>query len=180
MKCHLYILIISFLGIVSVTSSQEELIYTKSFTQKVAYHSIDFYQPVEQWFHVTNKYSDNYMDYDLVLNDRKNIEVRVRIIESSKVFAKHPHIEVMRMIATMATNDENTSIKISQMNPEWVAEQYGADWGLFADFVPKRDFDTHSKGRVLCIYKEGRALVNYIVLYEDELDPYFEMPLAFK
>lgn len=165
---------------VTVGTAQKELLFTQSFTNKVRHNNIDFYQPVERWFHVTNIRSDEYMDYDLVLRDNQNIEVRVRIIEESKIFSKHPHIEVIRMLATMATNDPATDIKVSLMNPEWVTEQYGADWGMFADFVPKKEFDRHPKGRVLCLYKEGRALVNYIVLYEDDLDPYFEMPLAFK
>lgn len=161
--------------------AQEAITYTKSFTTKLQRNGIDFFQPVERWLHVANIKKDDYMKYDLVLQDEADLEVRVRIIEDSKLFSKHPHIEVMRMMATMATNDQDADILISQMDPEMVSEVYSADWGLFADFVPKIGFSTYPKGRVLCLYKEGRALVNYIILHdEDELGAHFEMPLVFK
>jgi hypothetical protein len=160
---------------------QGAVTYTQSFTNKLRHHGIDFFQPVERWLHVTNIKEDEYMKYDVVLRDQDQLEVRVRIIEDNKKFIHHPHIEVMRMMATIATNDPTADILISQMGSDYVLEQYGADWGLFADFEPKEGFSRFSKGRVICLYKEGRALVNYIILHDDdELEAHFTMPLVFE
>ncbi len=167
-------------SVLTIGSSQDNMIYTKSFTKKLAYHQIDFFQPVERWIHMTHIRSDDFMDYDAVLRDEEGLEIRLIIQEASKMYSQHPHIELMRAIAHISTNDTESDIKISQMNHDWVKERYQADWGLFADFTPKLEYSEYPKGRLLCLYKEGHAMVNYIVLYdEEELDPYFEFPLAF-
>jgi len=119
--------------------AQNNVVYTKSFTRKLAYHQIDFFQPVERWIHITNIKSDDYMNYDAVLRDEKGLEIRLNIQEANKTHSQHPHIELMRIISTISTNNQEAQIKISQMNQDWV-----------------------------------------IVLHdEEELDPYFEFPLAF-
>ncbi len=160
--------------------SQEDMIYTKGFTHKLAHHQIDFFQPVERWLHITDVTSDEFMEYDAVLRDESGLEIRVNIQEADKMYSQHPHIEVMRMIADIATNEEQHDIMINQMNNDWVSERYQADWGLFVDFTPKASYSSYPNGRVLYLYKEGRALVSYIVLHnEEELDQHFEFPLAF-
>lgn len=172
------LLILTFAGI--EVGAQNNVVYTKSFTRKLAYHQIDFFQPVERWIHITNIKSDGYMNYDAVLRDEEGLEIRLNIQEANKTHSQHPHIELMRIISTISTNNQEAQIKISQMNQDWVKERYQADWGLFADFIPKVEYSEYPKGRLLCLFKEGQAMVNYIVLHdEEELDPYFEFPLAF-
>ena len=176
---YIAILIVLLSGL-STAKSQNNMIYTKSFTKKLAYHQIDFFQPVERWIHMTNISSDEFMDYDAVLRDEDGLEIRLSIQEANKMHSQHPHIELMRVIAHISTNNAESDIKISQMNHDWVKERYQADWGLFADFTPKLEYSDYPKGRLLCLFKEGQAMVNYIVLHdEDELDPYFEFPLSF-
>lgn len=164
-----------------IGDAQEDMIYTNALTKKLRFHQIDFFQPVERWLHITNITDDEFMDYDAVLRDEQGLEVRLNIQEADKMYSQHPHIELIRMIADISTNDDEADILVSQLNTEWVTEKYQADWGLYADFTPKRAFSNYPKGRILCLYKEGRALVNYIVLHdEEELDPFFEFPLSFQ
>ena len=172
--------LILFISICMESEAQDDMIYNKSITKTLAYHQIDFFQPVERWIHITNIRSDEYMDYDAVLRDEEGLEIRLNIQEANKMLVDHPHIELMRIISTISTNDPENDIVIQQMNQEWVKERYEADWGLFADFTPKYNYSDYPKGRMLCLFKEGQAMVNYIVLHdEEELDPYFEFPLAF-
>lgn len=164
----------------SLIGQSDDLIYTRSFTQKLLHFNIDFFQPIERWLHITPTTEDAYMNYDAVFHDEAELEVRVKFIDVKKAASYHPHIELTRLMADIATNDQNEDILIHQMNREWVNETYNADWGVFVDFAPKLSYSQYPKGRVLCLYKEERALIHYIILYGDEeLDPYFEMPLNF-
>jgi len=175
------LIIIQALLFSSVAYTQDNMVYTNALTKKLNFHQIDFFQPVERWLHITNITADEFMDYDAVLRDEQGLEIRLNIQEADKMYSQHPHVELIRMIANISTNNEEAEILISQLNAEWVIEKYQADWGLYADFTPKRSFSTYPKGRILCLYKEGRALVNYIVLHdEEELDPFFEFPLSFQ
>ncbi len=176
------LLIISLLSLVSAVYGQvdDPMIYTRSFTNKLRQHRIDFYQPVERWLHIADTQEDEYMEYDAVLHDEAELEIRIRLIPDEKAYSRAPHIEVMRTIAHISTNDPEADIRVSQINHRWVVENYNADWALYADFKPKEAFSAYPKGRILCIYREGRALIQYIILHdEEELDPYFEMPLSF-
>ena len=160
--------------------SQESMIYTHTLTKKLAYYQIDFFQPLERWLQITDITSDEFMDYDAVLRDEEDLEIRLNIVEADKMFSQHPHVELIRVLSNISTNEEDADIKISQLNAEWVSEKYHADWGLYADFTPKMSFSMYPKGRLLCLYKEGRALVHYIILHnQEELDPFFEFPLTF-
>lgn len=159
---------------------QDQMIYTQSFTNKLNHLQIDFFQPVERWMHISQMKQDEFMEYDAVFHDEHGLEVRIQFIEETKKYGQHPHIELARLVADISSNSQEHNILISQMTPEWVSQTYQADWGLFVDFVPKRSFSNYPNGRILCLYKEGRAIINYIVLYGDqELDQYFAMPLAF-
>jgi len=157
------------------------MVFTRSFTKKLKRSGIEFYQPVERWMKVSSKKHDTYLKHDIILHSPPDVEVRIKIIPNKK---KNPPIRpqafVPATLASIATNNEKALIRMRPLNNTESMERYGADSALIADFVPKEGYSNFSKGRLLSIYKEGQALINYVVLYEDKLDPYFDLPLRFK
>ena len=117
------LILLTFCGVL-ISQTDSDIIYTRSFTNKLRHHQIDFFQPVERWLHISNLREDEYMSYDAVLHDESDLEIRIRILEDDKAYIKHPHIEVMRMLSSIATNNQETNIRISQINTEWVSENY--------------------------------------------------------
>lgn len=160
--------------------AQNPIIYTRSFTNLLEKYHIDFYAPVERWLHASHVQQDHFMDYDLILEDGNDIEVRIRILDQGHI-PPHPHVEMIRMLASIATNDQDVDISVSALEPEYSLNNYGADGVVIGDFIPKETYSAYPFGRILFIYKKGVALIEYIVLHNmDQLDPYFEMPLRFK
>ena len=176
-KLILYIILI----IISIPAlGQEQLVYTKSFTKKIERVGLEFFRPVERWMKAAPTYKDDFMNYDLVLHSYPDLEARIKIDRDTRRKPVIPNVEITRLIASMATNRQASEIKISKYQEAYAREQYGADLVLFADFEPKEGFSNFSKGRILCLYKKDRALVSYIILYNEDLEPYFETPLRFK
>ena len=157
--------------------AQDDFIFTKKFTKKIAKHNLEFYLPVERWLKVSPIVQDEYLKYDMVLHSPPNVEVRLIIDEDhSKLY---PNIEIVKTMAHISSNDDDAIIEITEYPSQRSKDLYGADFVLYADFNPKESFSTYRNGRLMCLYKEGNALIKYILLYDGKLDPYFKMPLKF-
>ena len=121
---------------------------------------------------------DEYAQYDLVLHSPPDIELRIDF--DADGYALFPNVEVPRILASLSSNEEDEFIEYTIYPRSYAYSNYGADIALFADFTPKAGMTHHKNARLLCLYKEGYALVKLIILYEDDLDPYFKMPMRFK
>lgn len=157
--------------------AQEEFVFTKQFSKKLKKHQIEFFYPVERWLKLSNKTKDEFMNYDLVLHSPPDIEMRLVIHRDHPRF--YPNVEITRTLAHISTNDENAFIEYTQYPRRQAWERYGADLVLYADFEPKASFTHYPNGRVLVLYKEGEAMIKCIILYKNELDPYFKLPMKF-
>ncbi|MFT4565970.1 MAG: hypothetical protein ACI9FN_000923 [Saprospiraceae bacterium] len=174
-------MIIIYLLIASEIHSQSEMIFTRSFTKKLKRCGIEFYHPVERWMKVSSRKNDTYLKHDIILHSPPDVEVRIKIITSKKNnVAIRPQVYIPATLASIATNNEKAFIRMRPMSSDEAMEKYGADRAIIADFVPKEGYTNYPKGRMLSLYKEDQALINYIVLYEDKLDPYFDLPVRFK
>lgn len=158
-------------------NSQDDFLYTKKFTKLLDRHNLEFYLPVERWMKITNLKKDDYLEYDAVFHSPPNVEVRLLIDKD----AHHlfPNIEIVKLIAHISTNEEDAMVEITEYPSGMSQERYGADFALYADFTPKASFTSYPYGRLLCLYKEGGSLVRYIILYDDQLDPFFSLPIRF-
>lgn len=175
---HKAFLVIFFLSSLQVVDGQEDYLFTKKFSKTIKKHNLEFYLPVERWLKVSPTVEDEYLSYDMVLHSPPNVEVRMIIDEDHpKLF---PNIEIVKAMTHISTNEHDAIIEITEYPSKRSQELYGADFVLYADFTPKTSFSSYPNGRLLCLYKEGNALVKYILLYEGSLDPYFRMPLKFK
>lgn len=176
----LFGLLISLLLTVEI-QGQSELTFTRSFTKKLKRSGIEFYHPVERWLKVSSRKYDTYLKHDIILHSPPNVEVRIKIIPAKKKKPPtHPQVYITTALASIASNNEKALIRIRPINSSRAMELYGADKAVVADFLPKEGYSNYPKGRMLSIYKEGQALINYIVLYEGKLDPYFDLPLRFQ
>ncbi len=162
----------------SQLSAQSDFLYTKSFSKKIKKFNLEFFQPVERWMKVSPVKEDKYLNYDVVLHSPPNVEVRILIKKDHRRL--FPNVEIATLIAHISTNDDDAVIEFTQYPSRYALDHYGADLALYADFEPKESFSSYPRGRILILYKEGEALVNYIILYEGQLDQYFKMPLKFR
>ncbi|MDX1479626.1 MAG: hypothetical protein R3301_18065 [Saprospiraceae bacterium] len=148
---------------------QAQITYTRSFTKKLAGAQLSYHTPVESWLHVVPLRSDAFMDYDLVLqNDRNDYEVRYRIRRLNRKWRAVPqHVEVSRLVASIATNEPEAEIRMSFPDDAFVREAFNAESGLFARFKPKPAFSEKPFGTLVSLYGEGKAIVDVVVLYHD-------------
>jgi len=160
-------------------SGQEEapFLFTKRFSKTLEKHNLEFYLPVERWLKLSTVKTDDYLKYDAVLHSPPNVEVRIIIDQDDKHL--FPNVDIVKTLSHISTNDDDALVEVTEYPRQRSQDQYGADFVLYADFRPKESFSTYPNGRLLCLYKEGEALVKYIILYEGAIDPYFKMPLRF-
>lgn len=169
-------IILSMLCTTSILS-QDDFIYSKKFTKTLERHNLEFYLPVERWMKISPIDEDEFLKYDAIFHSPPNVEARVVIKKDhNTMFA---NVEIVKMLAHISTNEDDAVIEITEYPSKRSQDQYGADFVLYADFIPKQSFSTMPRGRLLCLFKEGQSLVQYIILYEGALDPYFKMPLRF-
>ena len=165
-----------------VLCAQSNLTFTKSFTRKLEKANLEFYHSIERWLKVAPDKKDRHIKHDIVLHSPPDIEVRIKIWNSKKKReAQHPHVLTSTTLASIATNDDHAWISMKPLPYQEANELYGADRALIAEFTPKSNYSNHSKGRMLSIYNEdSEILVSYIILYDSELDPFFELPIRFR
>ena len=156
---------------------QDDFVYSKKFTKTLERHNLEFYLPVERWMKISPIDQDEFLKYDAIFHSPPNVEARIVIKKDhNTMFA---NVEIVKMLAHISTNKDDAVIEITEYPTKRSEDQYGADFVLYADFIPKQSFSTMPRGRLLCLFKEGQSLVQYIILYEGSLDPYFKMPLRF-
>ena len=155
-------------------SAKGQIIYTDGFTELLKEAHFDFFEPVEQWLHVTPKVKDQYMAYDLVLqNDRNDLELRYDIRPfTNQQLDFLPKVENVRLIHHIASNNPEEEILVKVLDSETLKRRFNADWGACHFFTPKESYTEKRRGALLSIYGEGKALANIVILYNDwDFDP---------
>ena len=148
-----------------------QIIYTASFTHALRQAGIEYAEPVEQWLHVTIPPDDEFMEYDLVLqNDRNDFEVRYHFADENSAIPAS--IAVSRLVASIAVNDEAQNIVVRIPPEEFLKDAFNADRGVLVQFTPKETFSEKRHGAFLSLYADGRPSVNVVLLYMDQsFDP---------
>ena len=157
--------------------------FPDSFQEKIEKMGVEIYFPIENRIKQKRIPEDDYLEYDLVLKSRNKFEIRYFLYpEGDHAYGTvHPHVEMTRTIASIATNDEDENIRITSLATREAQRRFGADWGIYADFVPKKSFSSFEIGRIVYLYKEGRGHLNCIILYKkDNLDAFMGLPVRFK
>ena len=151
-----------------------QIVYTHSFTELLKEAHLDYYKPIEEWYHVSPKIKDNYMKYDLVLiNEDTDREVRYYIKPyQDDVLDQIPHVSMIRLMQHIATNDENAEIRALILDQDLLLNRFNADWGMCQYFIPKKSYSDLPFGALISLYAKGKSTVYAVVLYREfKFDP---------
>ena len=156
----------------------DPITYTASFTKTIERLGIEIYEPVEEWLHVHPLDKDDFMKYDLVLqNDVNDFEARYRIRPFRGKWKRIPQqIEVNRLASSIASNDPPSDIYMSFPDSLYAREIYNAQSCHIARFVPKRSFSEKPYGAILSIKSDDGTAVDIIILtYDPDYNPYSDL-----
>jgi hypothetical protein len=159
--------LIGILSAIGITSLVGQIIYTASFTRLLHDAGVEYAAPAESWLHVTIPPEDDYMDYDLVVeNDRNDFEVRYffhRDMDEQVPAA----VRVAGLVASIATNEPESEIRIQMPSDALLRTAFNADRGIIAHFTPKADFSEKQFGALISLFHDGRPGIEIVVLYFD-------------
>lgn len=162
---------------------QTQIIYTRSFTEKIQKIGLNFYEPTENWLHLQPTTEDAYFKYDLILfSEDGNLDIRfiLQDVEDDPTILQFPHIEFTRTIVNLSTNKQEEDIMISQLPDSLVHSYFNADWALMADMIPKKEITNKKFGRIYGLFKENRGFAVLIIFSnEPNIDQVFERMLSF-
>ena len=153
------------------------------FLNKAERLGVEFFIPIEREVKTKKLLKDDFEKYDLVLKSGNQLELRyiLQPIDIQGFNLIPPHVELTRIMASLATNDEEEHILVRSFTPHEAQIYYGADWGLYADFIPKKTFSRFPKARIVSLYKEDKGLIMCIILYRSEdLEGFLGLPIKFK
>jgi hypothetical protein len=154
----------------AVNAARGQIVYTADFTNILERSGINYYEPVEQWLHVTVPPRHAFMEYDLVLqNDRNDFEVRYDIHTHRRANEDIPAtVLVSRLVSHIATNDEAYDVLVTLPTDSLLLEAFNADRGVCAYFRPKVEFSEKPFGALLSLFKAGHPSIDVIILYTDQ------------
>ena len=150
------------------------------FLKQIDAFDLYFYEPVEGQAKYKSAGHNSIFSYDAHLRlkeERKEVYFFLNDIAETAVINQAPHVEFMRQVSDMASNDENNSIWI-RMYEGSDLQKYNAEWVCEARFVPKNQFTRYKKGRLLGIFRKDKGLATVLYL-SDKDGPYMDF-LSFK
>jgi len=127
------------------------------------------YSPVESSYQSFKNGNTNYFSYDIKLRSKENkqeIFVILKSVEMLQNLANTPHVEFTRLIAGIATNDQDESIVVTSFSDDKL-DFYNATWASEANFVLKPNISKYRKAKLLSIYKEGKGLASILYCYNE-------------
>ena len=151
-----------------------QIVYTYGFTELLKEAHLDYYKPLEEWYHVSPKRRDKYMQYDLVLiHEDTDREMRYYIKPyQDDAIDQIPHVSMIRLMQHIATNDENAEIRALILDEDLLQTRFNADWGICQYFIPKRSYSNLPFGALISLYAKGKSTVYAVILYRDiDFDP---------
>jgi len=170
-----------------ITSSsavaQNKFIHTKKFQKKIDRLGLFYYEPSEAWLHPVKPKRNDYGPFDLVLESSDEhiaIMYRFKEVDEKNNLASQPQLDMYQYVATLASNDLNKNITLTEIDHSVLDTVFNAEWGLYADFVPKQSLTTLPYCRMIAIYKSDHALIYSMVFYEDNIPEYFDLPISFQ
>jgi len=160
---HLSFLIL-FVGFYNNTFAQIE--FSNQVKDKLEKIGLEFFEPLENQYHSIKVKKNKIVNSDFIIKSKKaEMEIRFLIKEDNEK-TQFPHINVMSMASTAATNDEDARMVLHQMSEKDLLE-YNADWGATVFFQPKEWFCEKEHCKMIAIYKEGNGLAYMFYLFDN-------------
>jgi hypothetical protein len=154
--------------------------FSPDIKSKLEKMELDFYEPIEQKFKTRKSGKNRFFKFDLHLIDKKSeqeIYVILRDENGEDDIVQFPHIEFTRLLANLATNDQEEDIMVVTYDTKKLLAR-NSDWGSEAYFKTRKEISDYPYAKLVSFYKEGYGLVSIMYCFDDpDLLPFL---LAFK
>ena len=118
---------------------------------------VDFASPVDGKYLAMKWVDQPFWGEHFSLASRKeNMEIKILF---KPELLSHPHVNSVRWITQIASNDEETAISYVPLTEERTKALYGADWAKVFFFKPKISLSPYSETKMIALYKEEVGMV---------------------
>ena len=146
---------ISIVGLFQCFGIYGQIELPPTFNEILEVNDISFIYPIENQYKVIKRPSQSLVPVDLGLKSRKHhIEIWFQFLPETDSHPLVPHVETMRQVFHLATNDPNELFTTLPINPQKLDSLFNASWGLVNVFKPKIAFSDKSYCKLLSLYKE--------------------------
>ena len=98
------------------------------------------------------------------------MEIRYTILpaKQNKPSTQIPHVEFMRVISSIAPNDEgDTPVTVHTLPEQALKKEFNAHWGSVAYFKPKPEFSDKKHCRFLSLFSEDKGTIHIFYLFDE-------------
>ncbi len=137
---------------------------------------VEVFYPVESDYKNWGTGENEWLNCEFAIRSRREkLEIRYHIVPYNEAdpSAALPHLNCMRLLMHLASNDEEAAIAVHSLPEMELEENYRADWGKQYYFKPKRSFGDYAHCQLLALYREGSGMV-YVFYFFDEPGPALE------
>jgi hypothetical protein len=156
-------LLIILFGVIAV-HGQKEIVFTQKFTDLLDEYDLIYERPVEKWYRI-QPFENRFSEYDLVLRTFEE-DLEIRHIIRQHPPEEPPQVHAPLLLNHMATNQEAEDILIAKLGSKEL-DGFQADWGMYADFTPKKAVTEFRFARLISIYRQGGPMV-HTLLFQNE------------
>ncbi len=131
---------------------------------------IDIFEPLEGKYKSKRSTQNDYQQIDHTIYSKKEgLEIRYAILPARKTdpSTQVPHVEFMRVISSIAPNEEETPVTVHTIPKSILSKQFNADWGSIAYFKPKPSFSDQQHCRLLSLFSEDRGTIHIFYLFDE-------------
>jgi len=140
-----------------------------TFVEKMKTATLEINVPLENRYKDISVKKNDFQKYDLAIWSKKEkLEIRYSIepFLTDTPLNSIPHLQCMKVITNVATNDEDVAVSVHSMSQKELLEEFNADWGAVAYFQPKPEFGNYKHCKMLALFKEGKATAYVFFLFD--------------
>jgi hypothetical protein len=135
------------------------------FNEMIHKMGVDFASPVDGKYQALKWVDQPFWGEHFSLVSRKeNIEIKILF---KPELLHHPHVNSVRWITQIASNEEETAISFVPLTTERTKELYGADWAKVFFFKPKIGSSLYSETKMIALYKEEVGMIFVFFLFNE-------------
>ena len=156
----------------SLSLAAQKIKYSEKMLHKMKLIEIDIFEPVEGKYKSRRSFKNDYQQIDhTIFSKSEGMEIRYSIlpaVESDPSTQVH-HVEFMRVISSIAPNDEEeeTPITVHTLPESTLKKEFNADWGSVAYFKPKPKFSSKQHCRLLSLFAAERGTIHIFFLFDE-------------
>lgn len=151
-----------------VQPAEGQVALSPSFQTKLAAAGLEFIEPLEARYKDIRVVRNDFLDYDFAMRSRREgLEIRYYIDPVDREEAAVPHVEAVRLLMHLASNDERYIMSGVDVRALDLEEQFNADWGKVFFFTPKEAFSARRKCKMLALFREGYGMAFVFFLFNE-------------